>query len=278
MPSRISTRETPPGSLSDSLALALEKVHAGDDPTMPLGTSLVLLVTGREHGSEIETLSRLAQTSALGGVSVSVVGVGANLEGAAADRLALDGQGRQVRSRASFGGSRRHRPRALVDEPHRRSGRSASDSTRGRRSPRRRPRLRAPRRPRVRAGARRGASRRPPAREKPRDRGRSRQGRGRNPDRHPRVLRRGRAQHSSRRRRRRSRPHRRGDGALQGSRSAREHRLAREPRSPPLGGGVRPARGRGGERLPGAPGRAGPSGRVRSRWGGETREPHRRRS
>ncbi len=85
----------PSGRLSDSLALALEKVHAGDDPTMPLGTSLVLLVTGREHGSEIETLSRLAQTSALGGVSVSVVGVGANLEGAAADRLALDGQGRR---------------------------------------------------------------------------------------------------------------------------------------------------------------------------------------
>ena len=85
----------PSGSLSDSLALALEKVHAGDDPTQPLGTSLVLLVTGREHGIEIETLSRLAQTSALGGVSLSVVGVGANLEDAEGERLALDGQGRR---------------------------------------------------------------------------------------------------------------------------------------------------------------------------------------
>jgi TonB family protein len=85
---------TPSGNLSDSLALALEKVHAGDDPTQPLGTSLVLLVSARELGSEIETLSRLAQTSALGGVSLSVVGVGANLD-AEAERLALDGQGRR---------------------------------------------------------------------------------------------------------------------------------------------------------------------------------------
>jgi protein TonB len=85
---------TPSGNLSDSLALALEKVHAGDDPTQPLGTSLVLLVSARELGSEIETLSRLAQTSALGGVSLSVVGLGANLD-AEAERLALDGQGRR---------------------------------------------------------------------------------------------------------------------------------------------------------------------------------------
>ncbi len=85
----------PSGSLPDSLALALEKVHAGDDPTQPLGTSLVVLVTGRELGSEIETLSPLAQTSALGGVSLSVVGLGENLGDADAERLALDGQGRR---------------------------------------------------------------------------------------------------------------------------------------------------------------------------------------
>ena len=87
--------QNPSGSLSDALALGLEKVHAGDDPTMPLGTSLVLLVSGRGLGDEIETLSRMAQTSAMGGVAVSVVGVGANLDVAQAERLALDGQGRR---------------------------------------------------------------------------------------------------------------------------------------------------------------------------------------
>jgi hypothetical protein len=80
------------GSLAEALALALEKVHAGDDPTMPLGTSLVLLVSGRDPGSELETLARMAQTSALGGVAVSVVELARS---ESLDRLALEGQGRQ---------------------------------------------------------------------------------------------------------------------------------------------------------------------------------------
>jgi protein TonB len=87
--------QTPSGSVSDALALALEKVHAGDDPSMPLGTSLVVLVSGRSLGSELETLARMARTSALGGVSVSAVGVGGNADGAGLDRLALEGQGRR---------------------------------------------------------------------------------------------------------------------------------------------------------------------------------------
>jgi TonB family protein len=81
-------------SLVEALALALENVHAGDDPTMPLGTSLVLLVSGRDPGSELETLTRMAQTSALGGVSVSVVELAPSRN---LDRIALDGQGRQYR-------------------------------------------------------------------------------------------------------------------------------------------------------------------------------------
>ncbi len=83
---------TPTGSVCDALALALEKVHAGDDPTMPLGTSLVVVVSGRDPGSDIETLSRMAQASALGGVSVSVVALTPGLD---LDRLPLAGQGRQ---------------------------------------------------------------------------------------------------------------------------------------------------------------------------------------
>jgi protein TonB len=86
---------TPSGSVSDALALALEKVHAGDDPTMPLGTSVVLVVAGRRLGVELEALARMAQASAVGGVSVSAIGVGAELDAAELDRLALDGQGRR---------------------------------------------------------------------------------------------------------------------------------------------------------------------------------------
>jgi TonB family protein len=87
--------QTPSGSVSDALALALEKVHAGDDPAMPLGTSLVVLVSGRSPGSEIETLARMARTSAGGGVSLSAVGVGGEADRAGLDRLALEGQGRR---------------------------------------------------------------------------------------------------------------------------------------------------------------------------------------
>ncbi len=84
--------QAPGGSLCDALALAFETVHAGDDPTMPLGTSLVLLVSGRDPGDERETLARMAQTSALGGVALSVVALPS---GPDLSRLALDGQGRQ---------------------------------------------------------------------------------------------------------------------------------------------------------------------------------------
>jgi protein TonB len=96
--------QTPFGSVSDALALALERVHAGDDPTMPLGTSVVLVVTGRRLGDELDALAHMAQSSAVGGVSVSAIGVGADLDSAELERLALDGQGRRyVVDRASDG-------------------------------------------------------------------------------------------------------------------------------------------------------------------------------
>jgi TonB family protein len=85
----------PSGDLTDAFRIALEKVHAGDDPTMPLGTSLVVLLAGRSIQGEIETLSRMAQESALGGVAVSAVGLGADSGGADLDQLALEGQGRR---------------------------------------------------------------------------------------------------------------------------------------------------------------------------------------
>jgi TonB family protein len=86
---------TASGSVSDALALALEKVHAGDDPTMPLGTSLVVFVSGRSLGNDIRELAPMAQASAAGGVAVSVIGLGTETDGAVLDRLALAGQGRR---------------------------------------------------------------------------------------------------------------------------------------------------------------------------------------
>jgi len=93
---------TPSGSVSDALALALERVHAGDNPTEPLGTSVVLVVTGRRLGVELDSLARMAQASAVGGVSVSAIGVGSDFDSAELERLALNGQGRRyVVDRAS---------------------------------------------------------------------------------------------------------------------------------------------------------------------------------
>ena len=83
------------GDLTGALRLAMEQVHAGDDPTMPLGTSLVLVVTPRKLGDELDSLSRLAHRSAVGGVPVSVIGVGASVDRSELERLALAGQGRR---------------------------------------------------------------------------------------------------------------------------------------------------------------------------------------
>ena len=81
--------------LEGAVRLAIEHVHAGDDPTMPLGSSLVLVVTPRKLGDELDALSRLAHRSAVGGVPVSVIGVGASVDRSELERLALAGQGRR---------------------------------------------------------------------------------------------------------------------------------------------------------------------------------------
>ena len=83
------------GDLTGALRLAMEQVHAGDDPTMPLGSSLVLVVTPRKLGGELDSLSRLAHRSAVGGVPVSVIGIGASVDRSELERLALAGQGRR---------------------------------------------------------------------------------------------------------------------------------------------------------------------------------------
>jgi TonB family protein len=91
----IGNRSRPSLSVTDALALALQNVHAGDDPTMPLGTSVVVLMTGRGLGGERESLERLARESALGGVSTSVIGIGSSRDEGELESLALSGQGRR---------------------------------------------------------------------------------------------------------------------------------------------------------------------------------------
>ena len=83
------------GHLVDAVRLAIEKVHAGDDPTMPLGTSLVLVATTRALGNDLGALSQLAHQSAVGGVSLSAVGVGDSIDRGELEQLALSGQGRR---------------------------------------------------------------------------------------------------------------------------------------------------------------------------------------
>lgn len=89
------TATGPSLSVTDAMALALERVHAGDDPTMPLGTSLILLMTGRSLGGELESVARMGQASAVGGVATSVIGIGLGAVEEELERLALSGQGRR---------------------------------------------------------------------------------------------------------------------------------------------------------------------------------------
>lgn len=89
----------PSTTFTDAVALAYEKVLAGDDPTLPLGTSLVLVVTGRGAAlaHEIDDVARLASQGAIGGVTLSAVGIGPGANPGEARRLALAGQGRAYR-------------------------------------------------------------------------------------------------------------------------------------------------------------------------------------
>jgi TonB family protein len=82
-------------SLFEALASTLARVHAGDDPAMPLGTSVVLVVSGRSLDSELDRLLHMVQESAVGGVSVSAVGFGPASGEASLEKLALSGQGRR---------------------------------------------------------------------------------------------------------------------------------------------------------------------------------------
>jgi len=79
--------------LHGAMTLAMSEVLEADDPTSPLGSSGVLLVTASSLGANLPSLERLAHESAVAGVPVSVVGVGSQVERRELDRIALMGQG-----------------------------------------------------------------------------------------------------------------------------------------------------------------------------------------
>ncbi|MEM7353897.1 MAG: hypothetical protein AAF657_24060, partial [Acidobacteriota bacterium] len=80
-------------SVLEAVRLAFERVGQGDDPTAPLGSSAVLLLTTRPLGAEVEALAEMAHQGAVAGIPSSVVGVGDAIDPNELERLALAGQG-----------------------------------------------------------------------------------------------------------------------------------------------------------------------------------------
>jgi len=79
--------------LSEALAIAAEVVGRDDDPTSPLGSSAVILITDQPLATDSAALGRLAHRSALKGVTISVIGVGERIGLDELENLALAGQG-----------------------------------------------------------------------------------------------------------------------------------------------------------------------------------------
>ena len=80
-------------SLSQAYYKAIDTVTADDDPTAPLGSSLVILVTSRDFGGLENHLIQIAHQSAVKGVPTSVIGVGGHVNVEKLDPVALAGQG-----------------------------------------------------------------------------------------------------------------------------------------------------------------------------------------
>ncbi len=79
--------------LPAAMQRAIDTVSATDDPNRPLGSSVVLLVSPTDLAADAPTLEAMAHRSAVAGVPVSVVGVGARADHARLESIALAGQG-----------------------------------------------------------------------------------------------------------------------------------------------------------------------------------------
>ena len=72
---------------------ASQSVRQDDDPSAPLGASLVLLVSTAPFTGQRKSLERMVHENALAGIGMSVVAVGGGADLVSIDRLALLGQG-----------------------------------------------------------------------------------------------------------------------------------------------------------------------------------------
>ncbi len=79
--------------LRAAVARAIAEVGRTDDPTAPLGSSVVVVVTAQPLGAELAALAQMAHLSAVAGVPLSVVGIGDGVRTDELDRLAIAGQG-----------------------------------------------------------------------------------------------------------------------------------------------------------------------------------------
>jgi hypothetical protein len=81
-------------TLPQAVERAIGIVVGEDDPTKPLGSSVVLVITpNRIAPHELGTLTDMAHESAVNGVPISVVGVGPDISMEQLDQLTLAGQG-----------------------------------------------------------------------------------------------------------------------------------------------------------------------------------------
>ena len=80
-------------TLPMALRTAATSVQSIDDPSQPLGSSLVLLVSAGQLNGQTRRLASIAHSSAVAGVPVSVVGVGDQADLPHLEEIALAGQG-----------------------------------------------------------------------------------------------------------------------------------------------------------------------------------------
>ena len=85
--------QAPTLSLEQSVAQTLSELGRSEDPAAPLGSRMLLLVTSQPLGFHAQALEAIAHDSAVGGIPLSVIGVGAGVEPEEIERITLAGQG-----------------------------------------------------------------------------------------------------------------------------------------------------------------------------------------
>lgn len=92
-PGAATSSSEPALGLAEALQWAVDTLAERDDPTAPLGSSLVLLATAQPLGAEAKALEAIAHQSAVAGIPVSVAGIGERVVPGELERVALAGQG-----------------------------------------------------------------------------------------------------------------------------------------------------------------------------------------